>query len=81
MFLVYFQSIDMPGSKGKLHHYETQHKDQYFSSRFITEHSRFSPRNMVATVWRKIHAVHDESKSFIIVQHELQNFFIETFHH
>ena len=37
MLPVYFQSIDMLGRKGKLHHYETWHKDQCISSQFIME--------------------------------------------
>ena len=37
MLPVYFQSNDMLGRKGELHHYETRHKDQRISSRFITE--------------------------------------------
>jgi len=81
MLPVYFQSIDMLGRKGELHHYETRHKDQRISSRFITERSRFSPRNMVTSPWRKFHTVYDDTKSFNIIRVELLNFFLETFHH
>ena len=81
MLPVYFQSIDMLGRKGELRHYETRHKDQHISSRFITERSRFSPRNMVTSAWRKFHTVCDDTKSFNIIRHELLNFFLVTFHH